>query len=647
MKRIFRSLIVFTLLVNSVNLFAQKVPAFFGSAAETNWFVSQAGKNVAVTAPVSIAGIKEYTIGNNGDGSGDWGRAIDSSWYGISVVKAIDTLGNNPYTNASALNGKIALVFRGGGITFHQKALYAQQAGAVACVIVNNIPGGPIGMSSTGTPNPSIPVIMISQADGNAINTQLAAGQTVTMNISLWKTNVNNDLALVNNGLSLFHATMIPQNQLTRNTSAPAYNYIPAAYVANFGNNTQTGVKLLSTLSFTPTNGQSNLIRKDSSVALANFPTLDSIICPLAGEFNLPNTASTGVYQVDFTVKQNETDNLLNNNSGSTTLTVTDSIFSKGKYDLVKGEPIVGSGYAFGSASDMSWGPLYYIANGGYAARRVQFTVSAGSTSPTLDALGTCEIYLMKWTDGSNSQPKDSVIETGELNMIGVATRSFTAADSNFKIYSANFINVDGSSRPFARLDSNSWYWVCVSLPTGFYLGVDGSSNYYVREYARTRVTPSTPFYEFFAPITNMNQNNFGNDPSVVVSMNPFDAIDVDSARFAQQKKGLVPAIPLHISKSIPVTTSTETLKPIYSKLSTYPNPATNFIKVDFDLLESAEKVNVRLVDGFGRPVIKDVLTNTKSGTYTFNTEKLPSGNYYVIINNGTGVAVRPVVIMK
>jgi hypothetical protein len=502
-------------------------------------------------------------------------------------------------------------------------------------------------MSSTGTPNPSIPVIMISQADGNAINAQLSAGQTVTMNISLWKTNVNNDLALVNNGLSLFHATMIPQNQLTRNTSAPAYNYIPAAYVANFGNNTQTGVKLVSTLSFTPTNGQSNLIRKDSSVALANFPTLDSIICPLAGEFNLPNTASTGVYQVDFTVKQNETDNLINNNSGSTTLTVTDSIFSKGKYDLVKGEPIVGSGYAFGSASDMSWGPLYYIANGGYAARRVQFTVSAGSTSPTLDALGTCEIYLMKWTDGSNSQPKDSVIETGELNMIGVATRSFTAADSNFKIYSANFINVDGSSRPFARLDSNSWYWVCVSLPTGFYLGVDGSSNYYVREYARTKVTPNTPFYEFFAPITNMNQNNFGNDPSVVISMNPFDAIDVDSARFAQQKKGLVPAIPLHISKSIPVTTSTETLKPIYSKLNTYPNPATNFIKVDFDLLESAEKVNVRLVDGFGRPVIKDVLTNTKSGTYTFNTEKLPSGNYYVIINNGTGVAVRPVVIMK
>ena len=298
------------------------------------------------------------------------------------------------------------------------KIFYAQQAGAVACVIVNNIPGGPIGMSSTGTPNPSIPVIMISQADGNAINAQLSAGQTVTMNISLWKTNVNNDLALVNNGLSLFHATMIPQNQLTRNTSAPAYNYIPAAYVANFGNNTQTGVKLVSTLSFTPTNGQSNLIRKDSSVALANFPTLDSIICPLAGEFNLPNTASTGVYQVDFTVKQNEIDNLLNNNSGSTTLTVTDSIFSKGKYDLVKGEPIVGSGYAFGSASDMSWGPLYYIANGGYAARRVQFTVSAGSTSPIASSLAIALVRsaslarLRSSSTISSSKPSIEVISS-------------------------------------------------------------------------------------------------------------------------------------------------------------------------------------------------------------------------------------------
>ena len=646
MKKILHSLLVLCLMVSATDLIAQKVPAFFGTAAETNWYVSQAGKNVAVTAPAAIAGIKDYTIGNNADGSGDWGRAIDSSWFGVNVVKAIDTLGNNPYTNASALNGKIALVFRGGGVTFYQKALYAQQAGAVACVIVNNIPGGPIGMSSTGTVTITIPVIMISQADGNAINAQLTASQTVTMNISLWKTNVANDLALVNNGLSLFHATMIPQNQLTRNNSAPAYNYIPAAYVANFGNTTQTGVKLVSSLTFTPTSGQSNLIRKDSSVLLASFPTIDSIICPLAGEFSLPNTASTGVYQVDYTVKQNETDNLSNNNTGSTTLTVTDSIFSKGRYDLVKGEPIVGSGYAFGSSSDMSWGPMYYVANGGYAARKVQFAVSAGSTSPTLDALGTCEIYLMKWTDGSNSQPKDSVMETGELNMVGIATRSFTAVDSNFKIYAANFINVDGSSRPFARLDSNSWYWVCTSLPTGFYLGVDGTTNYYVREYARTRVTPTTPYYEFFAPITNISQNNFGNDPTVVISMNPFDAIDVDSARFAQQKKGLVPAMPLHISKSIP-TTSTETLQPIYSKLTTYPNPATNYIKVDFDLLAMADKVSVRLVDGLGRPVIKDVLTNTKSGSYTFNTEKLASGNYYVIINNGTGVAMQPVVIMK
>jgi hypothetical protein len=42
MKKILQSLFALSLLVTSVNLYAQKVPAFFGTAAETNWFVSQA-----------------------------------------------------------------------------------------------------------------------------------------------------------------------------------------------------------------------------------------------------------------------------------------------------------------------------------------------------------------------------------------------------------------------------------------------------------------------------------------------------------------------------------------------------------------------------------------------------------------------------
>ena len=61
----------------------------------------------------------------------------------------------------------------------------------------------------------------------------------------------------------------------------------------------------------------------------------------------------------------------------------------------------------------------------------------------------------------------------------------------------------------------------------------------------------------------------------------------------------------------------------------------------------SINKANGNSLNKIVNLTIKEVLNNTKSGTYTFNTEKLPSGNYYIIINNGTGVAMRPVVIMK
>jgi hypothetical protein len=84
------------------------------------------------------------------------------------------TLGCNPLINANALQGKIAMFDRG-ECTFVSKVQNAQNAGALAVIIVNNQPNGVVqmgGSSSTIT----IPVIMISQADGNLIKPYLAQG---------------------------------------------------------------------------------------------------------------------------------------------------------------------------------------------------------------------------------------------------------------------------------------------------------------------------------------------------------------------------------------------------------------------------------------------------------------------------------------
>lgn len=81
----------------------------------------------------------------------------------------------------SSPSGRIALIDRG-TCTFRDKILRAQQAGAIAALIVNNVPGSPIapGGDSTGI---TIPSAMISLEDGNRLKAALASGQAVRVTL--------------------------------------------------------------------------------------------------------------------------------------------------------------------------------------------------------------------------------------------------------------------------------------------------------------------------------------------------------------------------------------------------------------------------------------------------------------------------------
>jgi len=84
--------------------------------------------------------------------------------------------GCDPIQNAGDLTGKIAVIRRG-ECEFGFKGLAAQNAGAVAVVVVNNVPIDPIpmGPGAQGA-MVTIPMIMIGSADGEALITEIAAG---------------------------------------------------------------------------------------------------------------------------------------------------------------------------------------------------------------------------------------------------------------------------------------------------------------------------------------------------------------------------------------------------------------------------------------------------------------------------------------
>ena len=89
----------------------------------------------------------------------------------------------NPITNIDDLSGKI-VVIRRGLCEFGTKILSAENAGAIAVIMVNNVPGGPITMGAgVDGGNVSIPSIMISQDDGSELISQLQSGDSITASL--------------------------------------------------------------------------------------------------------------------------------------------------------------------------------------------------------------------------------------------------------------------------------------------------------------------------------------------------------------------------------------------------------------------------------------------------------------------------------
>lgn len=89
-----------------------------------------------------------------------------------------ETDGCSTIVNASEVAGKIA-VLRRGGCTFVEKVQNAQNAGAVAVVVVNNTSGNPIEMGGSSF-SIDIPSLMIRQNDGQEIIAALQNGTAIT-----------------------------------------------------------------------------------------------------------------------------------------------------------------------------------------------------------------------------------------------------------------------------------------------------------------------------------------------------------------------------------------------------------------------------------------------------------------------------------
>lgn len=618
---------------------AQNMPHFEG-----NWYTEYVGGLVSITSPTSIGGAINYSIANDGGGgTNEWGGAIGAT-LSQEVVKADPYEACANLNNAAALNGKIALIQRG-NCEFGEKALRAQQAGAVAVIIVNNVTGGPVGMGAGAQGNSvNIPVLMISDVDGSRIDNALNSG-TVEMTLSRWSSGAINDLAIIRTGVSQWHAQSIPLAQLTAGaTTAGAYEGITGAVIGNFGQNPATNIKVKSTVSFTPTGGTTSVIHTDSVEVAGPFTTSDSVISPFVDmPYTLGSITTTGRVDVAYEVTSDSTDDLPADNMATYSFHVTNNIFSKGRYDFANDRSISNSSIAFLNSQEFMWGPTYYVAKGGYALEGAQFALSQNGGGSMAGA-GSVAVVLWKWEDGSNGQTQDEIIVSGECTPVGVGGHTYVSGDTSGQVFTVEIKDFNDGVSDIV-LEDDTWYWVTVIVPLNTFLTCDGTINYYVRSWARANKT-TNPSLEAYAPMYVGNDGGFVSGPTEVPALFPFENnLQIDSIRFAQQNGGNVPSIPLILSQH-PVNVK-NVKNNSYFDIELFPNPASELLNVSVKLEEQADAVYYTVIDGMGRQISQDVHNNVKDEQYTINTNNLAAGNYYLVINADDKTVMRKFSVIK
>jgi hypothetical protein len=124
-----------------------------------------------VNTPAAIAGI--YQVG-----TASFGPPVTPSGATADVVQTVPNDGCAPITNS--VSGKVALIDRG-SCNFVVKSKNAQNAGAAAVIIVDNVSNStPPGLGGTDQ-TIIIPTISVTQANGNTIKSQLTGGVNATM----------------------------------------------------------------------------------------------------------------------------------------------------------------------------------------------------------------------------------------------------------------------------------------------------------------------------------------------------------------------------------------------------------------------------------------------------------------------------------
>lgn len=411
-------------------------------------FVAFSQAVVSGISPASIQGNYDYGFQA---GSGSWpGETDDGTWGTLShdfnipgvfieaEIMLIDdgSTGINPQGNPVSaeacagspaagsppgpgsyndLTGKIAVVYRN-TCEFGWKALQAQNAGAIACIIVNredailDMAGGDQG------PNVTIPCVFIAKTDGANLIAATAGG---TVPVTVF---IGNKLGINANDLGAVKGEFLISPFATQNTFL-MNGFDLGIQVYNYGSSDQT----IATVQATIDGPTGNVY--DETVSLPTMVTSDTASIFNGNPLEFPpfdlgyGNYPVGDYLITYTIDLGTTDESDFDNVFTSSFSVTDDRLSYARNN--SGEPFVNT---YPSNTESEYQSCMFLQDPNASLAALKGVYFAAYTDTTLNELEGAEIFvnIYEWNDTWTDINDPSITANNDfftqLNLIAAET---------------------------------------------------------------------------------------------------------------------------------------------------------------------------------------------------------------------------------
>lgn len=558
-------------------------------------FPSAARGNLQIGTMASGWGVSLDTITRSG-------RMVVGRSAGAADSLACDTTLLNPANMA----GKIVVLYRG-GCEFGTKALAAQRAGAIGCVIINNqtnminLAGGGNGLNIT------IPVILIPQADGARLRPFIDGDSTAIL-IGQKRGFFPNDFGYTIDNLIRPIDWAVPASQAQRPGD---YVLKLGADVINFGQNAQTNVNLNVKIDFRNPAGSTSTIYNQNGI-IASIPR-DSTRTATVPDLDL-NAFGRGTYTITYTATSGVADDFDSDNTIVQTLVLSDSIYSKARVDSA-GRPTVSGGVRPSSATGAYDMGIFFYAKRGHLLKIDKLKFAFVTTAPRNLITETVVGKVQQWIDADNN----NAIDVGELLEMGEGFYTYTDSLGSNSIREVDIVDVN-TNQPGVRLDSNGVYIISVA-----YNGTSDSVFTCIDpgvSFRRSEAAYASPLRQWTTPI--------------------LVGTAWDAAGFTTHR---VPSISAILS---PVTTSVRDMNRNDLSIRVYPNPARNDVYVRLNAESVIGKVDYEVMDITGRVVMSgEKMIDGFSDQISLSVAGLQQGVYTVVTKTAKGFNSSRFVVTK